>query len=203
MRMMIAIVTTLCLVACGDDSGDDGDDQPAIDAPMGTPDMNTATPATCADYCAAIGTNCTAANEQFSSAADCMASCATWEQGTLGAQDGNSLECRSYHAGAAAGAPTVHCRHAGPGGDGACGTNCEGFCTLVSGAMGVCTGGNPPYADLAACTAACPGFNTDPPYSTAATTGNTFACRLYHATAASTNSGLHCPHTAVVSATCN
>jgi hypothetical protein len=202
MRTMIAIVTALCLApACGDGGGDDGDDAPAIDGPPGGgPDMNTAQPATCAAYCATIEANCTTANDQFSTAADCMASCATWEQGALGAQDGNSLECRAYHATAAGASPAIHCRHAGPGGDGACGMNCEGFCTLV---LGVCTAGNEVYADLNECMTACAGFEPNPPYSAAETAGDTFACRLYHATVASTNPGLHCDHTAEISATCN
>ena len=200
MRTTIAIVTALCLTACGDSEGDDGDDTPTIDAPMGTADMNPGTPATCASYCTTIQANCTAANEQFSSPAECMASCTTWEQGALGAQAGNSLECRGYHATAAGASPAIHCTHAGPGGDALCGTNCEGFCTLV---LGVCIGANEQYGgDMGACMTACEMFTTDP-YSTADTAGDTLSCRLYHATAASTNPGLHCDHTAAVSATCN
>jgi hypothetical protein len=196
MRAFISIVTGLCLAACGDGGGDDN---PAADAPPGSADAPPAAP-TCASYCTAIQANCTAANLQFGTPADCMASCATWMQGMTGATSGNTLACRAYHADAAAASPGVHCRHAGPGGDDACGSNCEGFCTLVQGA---CTGGNEQYADVGACMTECAMFATAPPYSANETNGDSFACRLYHATAASTNPGTHCGHVVLASPVCN
>lgn len=184
----------LAVTACG---GDDGD-SPAIDAAgIDTPGVQQ----TCANYCSTIATNCTTGLTQYSEEAACLATCAFWQPGAATDMAGNTRGCRIYHAGVAAGAPDVHCRHAGPGGDGACGTNCEGFCTL---AMGACAGqANPPYADTAACMTACNGFATTPTYSASVTGGDSFACRLYHATAASTNPATHCPHTGVTSATCN
>jgi hypothetical protein len=64
---------------------------------------------------------------------------------------------------AAAGTPGLHCRHAGPGGDGQCGDNCTGFCTLV---MHACEDQPaPPYLSEGECVLACNGFATDPPYN--------------------------------------
>jgi len=92
---------------------------------------------------------------------------------------GNNLACRIYHAGVAASDPALHCKHAGPGGDATCGTNCEGFCTL---AMGACAGqATPPYASMGACMTSCAAFNIAPPDEASQTGGDTFACHLDHA----------------------
>jgi hypothetical protein len=198
-------VLSFSLAACG---GDDGDDAPAIDAPAGAIDAPAgsidapAAELTCASYCSTIAGNCTAANLMYGSSAECMATCTAFTAGTLADTGGNTLGCRLYHAGNAGGSQTAadtHCRHAGPGGDGVCGANCEGFCTVV---LDACAGqAQPPYANMGACMTACGGFATTPIY-VANATGNNLACRLYHATAAAANPGLHCPHTGVNSATC-
>src|SRR5262245_9550776 len=192
-HLRLGLAFSFLLAACGG-----GDDGATIDAPMGNPD-SPPVQLSCATYCASVMGNCTTANEQFSSMSDCMNSCATWPMGTAADQSGNTLGCRTYHAGAAAGNPGLHCRHAGPGGDGACGANCEGFCTLV---LGVCTGGNEVYADTGECMTACGGFATTPAYSSSVQSGDSLACRLYHATAASSSATTHCPHTAEGSGTC-
>ena len=46
------------------------------------------------------------------------------------------------------------------------------------------------------------GYATTPPYSSMTTSGNSFACRLYHAAVASGTPNVHCPHTAAISTTC-
>jgi hypothetical protein len=144
--------------------------------------------------------SCTATLAQYSSMADCMATCTQFPVGTAADMANNTLGCRTYHAGAAAGAPAVHCRHAGPGGNGACGADCEGFCTIV---LGECTGANQQYGgSMATCMTSCAGYATTPPYSSSVTGGNSFACRLYHATAAASTPNVHCPHTAAASGPC-
>jgi hypothetical protein len=183
LALMIAFT---CLAACGDDGG-----SPAIDASTSIDGATVAQ--TCDNYCSRMTANCTAANSQYGDPATCPASCAHWAAGTAADMAGNTLGCRIYHSGAAATNPGLHCRHAGPGGNAACGADCEGFCTLVLGACAAQA--MPPYASMGACMTACAGYATTPPYSAAETGGNTFACRLYHATAASTNPGLHCAHT--------
>lgn len=189
-----SVITIVVLAAAG--CGDDGDSKTvdastAIDAPAGAP--------ACADYCAKIATNCTGANQQYSNAATCMASCALFPVGVTADTTGNTLGCRVYHAANAAAGPTVHCRHAGPGGDGVCGANCDGFCTIVQGACSTQT--TPPYADKPACMTACGGFATTPVYDQSVQTGNSLACRMYHATVATTTPMPHCSHVKAVGGT--
>lgn len=179
-------------IGCGDDGGGTTIDAPkTIDAAVDAP----AAALSCANYCTSITANCTGTNQMYSSMATCLSSCALYPMGTAADMAGNTLGCRTYHAGAASTAPAVHCRHAGPGGDGMCGTNCEGFCAIVQGACS--TQATPPYADLAACTAACPNFATTPVYDQSVQTGNSLACRLYHATVATGTPIPHCNHTKV------
>ncbi len=204
MPAMRTATLAACLVATLAACGDSDTNPPVIDAPAAI-DSSTAIDAagqaqTCANYCALIGANCTAANAMYGGAAECMASCMHFPAGTAADMSGNTLGCRIYHADAAATNASLHCRHAGPGGDGACGMNCEGFCAV---ALGSCAGqAAPPYASMGACMTACAGFATTPSYSAATTSGNSLACRLYHATAASTTPALHCPHTAPTGGPC-
>jgi hypothetical protein len=199
-RFAFAALFALSFAACGDDDGGDGttiDAPTSIDAPDGT---DGAAAPSCTDYCTTIATNCTGANLMYGTAGDCAATCTHFPPGTVGMMATNTLGCRLYHAGAAAGNANLHCRHAGPGGDGACGANCEGFCTIV---LGACTGANQQYGgSMQTCMSSCAQFSTTPDYSATVMSGNSFACRLYHATAAASNPGLHCSHTAVTSSQC-
>lgn len=145
---------------------------------------------TCAEYCAAIQTNCTGDNAQYSSAENCEAYCATWEPGADGDTAGNTVGCHAYHADASAGAGAdTHCIHAGPGGGTMCGaTPCDDFCEA---AVELCSA---VWTDKAECMTDCEAFPTDDPYNAAATGGDQFACRLYHLTVASTTPDPHCEH---------
>jgi hypothetical protein len=114
------------LVACSDD------DPKPVTPPVTTPDAGPGTDsgipvtgrAECVTYCDAVSGACSAANAQYNSKEDCVAYCnaSNWPKGTDGEQAGNTVACRTYHAGVAAGAPEVHCPHAGPSGGGVCGT---------------------------------------------------------------------------------
>src|SRR5688572_10176169 len=140
-RLVVLGSIGLALLACGDDGG-----STPIDAPTG------GTPS-CSTYCTTIATNCSGANLQYGMATDCTNTCGHFPVGTAADTSGNTLGCRSYHAMMAAGDPGLHCKHAGPGGDGACGANCLGFCTLV---MGACTGANQQHGGaIATCMSAC------------------------------------------------
>jgi hypothetical protein len=183
------------LTACGGGGGDNDD----VDAPPVQVDA-PADMLTCDSYCARVMQNCSGTNQQYGSMANCTASCSRWQMGALADTGGNTLGCRLYHAGAAMTGPDVHCRHAGPAGDGVCGANCESFCTLV---LGACTGGTTQYnGDMGTCMTACGGYATTPPYSSMVGTGDSFACRLYHATMAASTPSPHCSHTATVSVPC-
>jgi hypothetical protein len=68
----------------------------------------------CAQYCATYIANCTdpKVSDLYADEQACLDACAGWDVGEMGAMDGDSAECRLYHATAAADAPGVHCVHA-------------------------------------------------------------------------------------------
>ena len=190
-------VLSMSMLSCGPmtPEGDAGKDAGVTDAGM---DAGTAAAPTCASYCATVTANCTGANAQYTSEASCLGTCSAYAQGATGATSGNTLSCRAYHSGAAASDATLHCPHAGPAGDGACGGNCESFCTV---AVAKCS---TQFPDVATCTAACANFAMNTAHYTDATTsGNNFSCRMYHLSVAAsdaTSAATHCPHTTTVSA---
>ncbi len=224
-KILGGIAAVVLFVGCGEqtsgttDSGKpvndagttrDAGDNPVVDAGSGQDagssmtDAGTAA-ATCAGYCAKIQANCTGtANAQYGTLAACLGSCSAFTAGTIGAQAGNSLECRAYHAGAAQADPATHCSHAGPAGDGVCGSNCEGFCTIAQSA---CTGSNLQFPDAGSCPAACASYaSVSARYNSSSASGNSYACRMYHLSVAATSGGgqatVHCPHITPASATC-
>ena len=198
--LVAVAVLSFSVAACGDDGGDDDDDDDdtvdaSADVDSGS-DIDGAAGLTCAAYCDAIQTNCTGDVAQYASADTCLAACAAFPAGTAADTSGNTLGCRTYHAGAASAGPDVHCVHAGPGGAGACGDNCEGFCAI---ALDACPD---VYADADACAADCANFTDDEPYDTSDTGGDTLACRLYHLSAATTTPDPHCGHIDIDSPPC-
>lgn len=143
---------------------------------------------TCDGYCGLIASNCTGAVTQYGMTDFCMKSCEAFPVGSTTDTSGNTLGCRTYHAGAAPMDPALHCPHAGPGGAGACGSNCDGFCSI---AMHACPDAWP---GLPECMAACGMFMDTETYDASDVGGNTLACRLYHATAAAFQPMPHCMH---------
>jgi hypothetical protein len=137
--------------------------------------------------------------------------CLHFDLGTPGDTTNNSKACRVYHSNAAATDPNFHCRHAGPTGGGTCGDQpCEGFCALdfaLCDARGLFPydGGEP------GCRAACkayPYLTSDAGDLTITSGSNTLNCRIYHLESAydvgnPSAPTTHCPHTGVISATCN
>jgi hypothetical protein len=192
---------TVCGTSCSDNNGcaagNECDTGLASCFPTGTPK--------CTDYCATIMAACTGANQQYPTTAECLRSCAGLPR--TDAVLTNTVSCRLAHAGFANTPPPsnadAHCPHAGPAGDGVCGANCESFCSL---AATTCTGGNQQYATIPNCLAACGSFSMVPARYTlpgGAAGGDTFACRMYHLTLATIDPVNHCPHIAVISATCH
>jgi hypothetical protein len=170
----------------------------------------------CATYCTDQLKNCKTDLAQFSDMTSCMAVCSSYPVGKVSDMAGDTLGCRTYHtdvAGMSAMNAKTHCWHGGPtGGDadntdsaeGICGDGCEAFCNLEKTACGFGTTGNAQYADNATCMTACKALPkpTAMQYTLAtAPNGHDFFCYFYHATAASTDPMLHCPHTKVGTST--
>lgn len=143
----------------------------------------------CDTYCATVMANCQGDNAQYSGLDQCLGSCAAFPQSQD--QTGNTVGCRTLHAQNAADDPTVHCPHAGPGGDGVCGAACDGYCQI---AMMYCTAANGAqvYTDLADCQADCQAHGATPRYTANVQAGDSAACLLYHAQEASVVPADHC-----------
>lgn len=164
-----------------------------------TPEDDSDAPS-CPEYCELIQDHCQGDIAQYPGTAVCEATCSFMDRGAAEDELGNTVGCRIHHSLLASESPDPHCFHAGPGGDGTCGGNCESFCSL---AMSVCTGGNAQYASAEACISACNSFASEPPFSTALEDADTFACRLEHVSLAALDPSVHCPHIAVDSPVCS
>ena len=157
---------------------------------------------TCGDYCAAVVAACTGDDAQYASEAECLAYCGDWAQLPIGAAadtSGNTVGCRTYHAGVAAAGPdeaALHCPHAGPSGGDTCGSWCEVYCQLAGTN---CAGGDALFADDAACATACAAY--DASGEPGDVSGATVQCKIYHAGVAGTDlpdsAVQHCPHAGV------
>lgn len=196
MRSSAFLLLTL-LAACPGDSNDSGD------ASTGASDPSAASEPTggavnfdCDGYCTRITANCTGAVAQYSNKETCLSTCANFDTGAESDMSGNTLGCRLYHAGAAASDPTLHCSHAGPGGNGQCGSNCDGFCAIVTATCPA------EWPDPDACLDACADLGDAEPYDAGDLAGDTLACRIYHATVATMLPADHCAHTLPLSETC-
>jgi hypothetical protein len=165
-------------------------------------------PATCAIYCKDIQANCTGVNKQYNDEATCLKVCSVLPPGKPSDTAGNTLGCRTYHAGLPSKAmPAVHCGHAGiTGGDldpadtsgpGICGSGCDAFCSL---ALKTCPKA---WASEALCKADCSKFKPSvQPFSVLEVAGDTFNCRAYHLTVATQTPMPHCEHIKLESITC-
>jgi hypothetical protein len=163
-------------------------------ADTGSPDTGVAedtVSSLCETYCSLVKLACTGENAIDFGDSGCLTACAAWDEGGV---EGNTVQCRIYHATIAIQEnPEVHCVHASPGGGGVCvdkpPTPCEVFCTL---AATNCKDENVIDFGEAGCVDTCATWE---PGSAGATTGDSLACRLHHAGApAAEDPGTHCPH---------
>jgi hypothetical protein len=155
--------------------------------------------AACADYCELTMRNCTGAVAQYTDVSTCQATCAAIPLGDPADPTGNTVACRTFAAAIAEDGETHACTKAGPGGDMTCGDNCESFCTE---AMELCAGRPGIFPDHSTCLETCAGYDKTEVYDSNDIAGDTFACRLYHLTAASTAPEIHCAHIGAVSPVC-
>ena len=156
---------------------------------------------TCDAYCAAVQAACTGDNAQYAGLDDCKTYCAENAKlpiGEAGDIAGNTVGCRTYHAGVAAesaGNAVMHCPHAGPSGGNVCGSWCDNYCHLSAEN---CTDDNVLFPGGGDCMATCEAYALDG--APGDTSGDSVQCRIYHLGVAGTGGdapGIHCPHGAL------
>jgi hypothetical protein len=159
----------------------------------------------CNEYCDVLDKACdpTGPNAAFRERGYCDGLCSFMGRTESKAQTGNTFDCRLNRAKLARTVGTsdnsAECRSAGAGGNGECGSNCEGYCQLFKDACAA-------YPDLQrgeTCIAECDALSIDSTKNAAAafTMGaDTLQCRLAHLGAASVDPTLaktHCAHAAI------
>ena len=153
--------------------------------------------ALCLDYCDTVMASCAGMNQQYASQTACLLVCELLDPGLPGATTGNSVSCRLSRAELAAttGEASNYCYTAGPGGGDVCGTDCDGYCTLMTakcrelGSFNQC---------LAACSIV-PNLSLPPNpqfYNITMQEGDSLQCRLFHVTASTLDPVNHCAHAA-------
>lgn len=154
----------------------------------------------CEQYCDLMGEHCVGDALQYRDDAQCLKICRAFPVGALDDDRVNTASCRRRYAGKIrylAGPELVTaCGYAGPGGDGRCGSNCEGFCTI---AMAAC---RPEvtepyfYESFDDCLLDCEGLPSSRYQYGAISAGNSLECRLFHASSAIMgDADEHCEHT--------
>lgn len=121
----VTLALAIPVLGAGCESNNTGSDSGPVGTDSGMTDAGMTTPMGCAGYCTTVMGNCTGANAQYASMAECMSVCAdlAWPEGEVGAMSGNTIQCRIYHGGAPAmDMPSTHCPHAGSTGSGVCGS---------------------------------------------------------------------------------
>jgi hypothetical protein len=149
----------------------------------------------CEQYCSAVATHCTGEHTLYTDWDVCIASCALLPAGQPSDQVGNSVHCRLNAALKipTLGEPEFYCPRAGPGGNGKCGTNCEGYCKLM---QQVCVGGNQYFDSDQACMLACQKVRDLDTYSIGTPRAPTVQCRLLHVCNSIFEADDHCGHAA-------
>jgi hypothetical protein len=155
----------------------------------------------CNSYCTQVMASCTGDLAQYTSLHNCQAVCGRLPPGMVGDDQVNTVQCRLHQAQLAADLSqpdkAIACPGAGPGGNGLCGTNCEGACTIITQS---CTGDNVQYnGDIASCEAECatlPDQETFNSTMMSMSEGTSVQCRLWHASAAAEAGFPHCRHAA-------
>lgn len=150
----------------------------------------------CESYCSAVMDACGGRNAVYSTEKHCLSVCKHLDPGDPIEPTGtNTVACRTRQAALAELEPDTSCRAAGPGGDGVCGTDCEGYCTLF---QSVCTELDP-YKTTESCLQACSGLTDQSSFDLGADHGgDTVECRLVHVTNSTLDPVGHCKHSPII-----
>jgi hypothetical protein len=149
----------------------------------------------CKDYCSTVMEACTGTNSVYTKVELCLAVCAELDPGDSTEPVGNNVACRAKQAADALREPEDHCKNAGPGGNGQCGSDCQAYCQL---APIFCPENVVNYPTEKSCLTACSGlpqqdsFDTDRDHG-----GDTVECRLVHLSSAAELPLQHCAHATI------
>jgi hypothetical protein len=145
----------------------------------------------CEEYCTTVMANCTGQYQVYSGMETCLGVCKLLPAGDeLEPIDNNSVACRKRQAGLANTEPDYYCPRAGPGGGPTCGTNCQGYCTLLKAAC------PDTAAPLTNCEQSCSALLDVGTFDVVANhSGDTLQCRLVHVSSATVDPTTHCGHT--------
>ncbi|MEY4548422.1 MAG: hypothetical protein RL685_4617 [Pseudomonadota bacterium] len=138
----------------------------------------------CWDYCDALETNCTGFSRVYENRDTCMATCKLIgnDPGDEVAATANTLSCRLDKLSARR-IESNECPLVGPGGNGACGSNCQALCALRSQ---LCSDADPGIGDgtqvIAECESDCAALydRGDMDASGVDVGGDSVQCRLLH-----------------------
>jgi hypothetical protein len=145
----------------------------------------------CKDYCSAVLENCVGKNAVYNDLAGCLGFCRYLDLGSSVEPEPNTVACRAKEAGYAEREPDDHCKAAGPGGNGVCGSDCDAYCQVYPE---VCPG-TYKYPSPEACLKACSGLTDQDSFDvTRDHGGDTIECRLVHAVSSTTLPETHCAH---------
>lgn len=144
----------------------------------------------CDVYCDLVMVACTEEFQVYEDRDQCLSVCAVLPPGGAGDKTGNTVACRRYHSYNSLAAPSAHCAHAAPDGDGHCGTeNCTAYCLIAEAACPEFSEEFPSTGDagsLGSCMEQCmelEGANVDTSTYSLDTppSGNNVGCRTLHA----------------------
>lgn len=179
-------------VELGDASATTTSDAAASEADAAVQDGSL--PLDCPTFCGVVLDACPRAETEsfavYDSTFTCLRQCEAYAVGSAGDDTGNTLACRMTHALIARDFPGERansCPAAGPGGNGVCGSNCEGYCNLM---LRTCD----TFTTDAECQSACREVPDQGGFEVSQNEGNSVQCRLYHLGAALASPTFHCPH---------
>lgn len=160
-------------------------------------DPAAATSKLCSDYCDAVMDACTGKFAVYPNREQCLGVCSKLPEGDTEEQiNENSVACRLRYA-LSAKREQEDCKFAGPGGNGECGSDCEGYCAVFAQAC-------PDQFEYTekTCLKACAGLTDQPDrYSLKEDhEGDTIECRLVHSASATIEPKTHCEHATIVPA---
>jgi hypothetical protein len=145
----------------------------------------------CKDYCSTVLANCTGEYAVYNDMPGCLGFCRHLDAGASVEPEPNTVACRARQAEFAEREPEVHCKAAGPGGNGVCGSDCDAYCQVYPE---VCPD-TYEYPDTKSCLKACRGLIDQDSFDVARDHGgDTVECRLVHTVSSTTLPAMHCPH---------